>query len=282
MKFAVSNIAWPVDCRIEAYTMLRDYGVEGLEMAPGLFLAHAADPFRPSPSELRTATDPVRDAGLELVSMQSLLFGITDAALFEGAEARDRLASAMRRAIDLAGRLAIPTLVFGSPRQRQIPAGLDAEQADAIAIDLFRTLGDQAASCGTRIAIEPNPAAYGTNFLNRMEEADAFVRRVDHPATMLNFDIGALHMEGDFVRIEQIAADTVNRIGHVHISEPQLAPAPADAGQAAHALRALRDAGYEGWYSIEMKPGIPDPLDALRHSLDKLRLAAREATDGVA
>ena len=56
--------------------MLRDHGVTGLEIAPGLFLAHAADPFRPSPDELRTATDAVRDAGLELVSMQSLLFGV--------------------------------------------------------------------------------------------------------------------------------------------------------------------------------------------------------------
>lgn len=279
MKLAVSNIAWPVDRLAEAYAMLRDHGVTGLEIAPGLFLAHAADPFRPSPDELRTATDAVRDAGLELVSMQSLLFGVADAALFEGTEARETLTAAMHRAIDLAGRLAIPTLVFGSPRQRQIPATLDAEQADAIAIAMFRTLGDRAASCGTRIAMEPNPAAYGTNFLNRMEEADAFVRRVDHPAIVLNFDIGALHMEGDFARIDRIAADTIDRIGHVHISEPQLAPAPADAGQAAQALRALRDAGYQGWYSIEMKAAMPDPLDALRRSLATLGQAVREATD---
>ncbi|MDR6128206.1 sugar phosphate isomerase/epimerase [Sphingomonas sp. SORGH_AS802] len=279
MKFAVSNIAWPVDRLTEAYAILRDHGVTGLEIAPGLFFAHAADPFRPSSDEVGTAIDAVRDAGLELVSMQSLLFGVADAALFEGADARETLVAAMHRAIDLAGRLAIPTLVFGSPRQRQIPATLDEEQAAAIAIDLFRTLGDRAASCGTRIAMEPNPAAYGTNFLNRMEEADAFVRRVDHPAIVLNFDIGALHMEGDFARIERIAADTIDRIGHVHISEPQLAPAPADVSQAAHALRVLRDAGYQGWYSIEMKAAMPDSLDALRRSLDILEQAVQEATN---
>lgn len=282
MKFAVSNIAWPIERRTDAYALLREYGITGLEIAPGLLLAHALDPFRPSPAELRNATDAFEDAGLKLVSMQSLLFGVAGAALFEGKEARDTLANGMRRAIDLAQRLAIPVLVFGSPRQRQIPAKLDAAQADAIAIDMFRALGDHAASAGVKIAMEPNPAAYGTNFLNRTEEAEAFVRRADHPAIVLNFDIGALHMEGDFARIEAIAAHAADRIGHVHISEAQLAPAPIDAAQAARALRALRTAGYDGWYSIEMKAVMPDALAALRVSLDRLRQAAREAANAAA
>ena len=55
MKIAVSNIAWPAGLRDEAYAILRDGGVTGLEIAPGLFLAGAVDPFAPTPPSSRIA-----------------------------------------------------------------------------------------------------------------------------------------------------------------------------------------------------------------------------------
>lgn len=272
MKLAVSNIAWPAHERDAAYAILAHAGFTGLEIAPGLFLADAADPFAPTDAEVERALAPMQAAGLALVSMQSLLFGVSGAALFEGEEPRARLVAAMERAIGLAERLGIPNLVFGSPRQRAYPESMSAQQAQDQAADVFRSLGDRALAAGTRIAMEPNGRAYGTNFLNRIEEAEAFVRRVDHPAVVLNFDIGALHMEGDFDRVEAIAAQALDTIGHVHVSEPQLAPAPADPAQAARAIQALRKAGYTGWFSIEMA-ATSTPLDDLAASVARLQTA---------
>ncbi|VWX53013.1 sugar phosphate isomerase/epimerase [Novosphingobium sp. 9U] len=275
MKLAASNIAWPAGERDAAYAILAEAGFTGLEIAPGLFLAGAADPFVPSKAEADAALAPMREAGLTLVSMQSLLFGVTGAALFEGEEPRARLVAGMERAIALAERLQIPNLVFGSPRQRVYPESLSAQDAQAQAAEVFRRLGERALAAGTRIAMEPNGRAYGTNFLNRIEEAEAFVRRVDHPGVVLNFDIGALHMEGDFERIEAIAAHAVDTIGHVHVSEPHLAPAPADPAQAARAIQALQAAGYAGWYSIEMA-ATSTPLADLATSVNKLKQALAE------
>ncbi|MBB4858147.1 sugar phosphate isomerase/epimerase [Novosphingobium chloroacetimidivorans] len=272
MKLAVSNIAWPASERDGAYAILARAGFTGLEIAPGLFLAGAADPFAPTDAEVEHALAPMRDAGLTLVSMQSLLFGVSGATLFEGEEPRARLVAAMERAIGLAGRLGIPNLVFGSPRQRAYPDGMSEQDAHDQAAEVFHALGDRALAAGTRIAMEPNGRAYGTNFLNRVEDAEAFVRRVDHPAVVLNFDIGALHMEGDFDRIEAIAAQALDTIGHVHVSEPHLAPAPADPAQAARAIRALQDAGYAGWFSIEMA-ATSTPLDDLAASVARLQAA---------
>jgi len=272
VKLAVSNIAWPDAEREAAYAILRAGGFTGLEIAPGLFLAGAADPFDPTHAEADAALSAMAAAGLELVSMQSLLFGVTGAALFEGEGPRAVFVAAMERAIELARRLGVPNLVFGSPRQRAYPDSLSAAEAGEQAAGVFRLLGDRALAAGTRIAMEPNGRAYGTNFLNRVEEAEAFVRMVDHPGVVLNFDIGALHMEGDFDRIEAIAAAALPTIGHVHLSEPGLAPAPADPEQAARAIRALEAAGYDRWYSIEMA-ATATPLADLEAAVGRLRAA---------
>ncbi len=274
MKLAVSNIAWAPADRDAAYAILRGAGITGLEIAPGLFFDGAADVFVPTEVEAEAALGAMRRAGLELVSMQSLLFGVEGAALFEGEAGLDRLRAGMGRAITLAGRVGIPNLVFGSPRQRNMPDGLDREAAGSLAVDVFRRFGDAAAVAGTRISIEPNPAAYGTNFLNRIAEAEAFVRRVDHPAITLIVDVGALHMNGDFDTVEAVAERAVALVSHVHISEPNLDPAPARAGQAARVMTAMTGAGYGGWFSIEMKARPEPGLAALEASVARLVAAA--------
>jgi sugar phosphate isomerase/epimerase len=269
MKLAVSNIAWPVEQRDAAYALLQKGGIRGLEIAPAMFLNGAADPFVPTEEEAGPALDAMKAAGLKLVSMQSLLFGVQGAALFEDDAARDVLYNGMLRAIGLAGRLSIPNLVFGSPRQRVIPETMQREEARDIACSLFRSLGDVALKAGCRIAIEPNPAAYGTNFLNRVSEALDFVEVVDHPGISLNLDIGAMHMNGDFDLIDTIAPHA-GRVSHVHFSEDQLSPAPADPDQAARVMGVMTAAGYRGWYSIEMRTPPEKPLAVLERSIGTL------------
>jgi len=102
MKLSMSNIAWLPEERLEAYAILAEAGFTGLEIAPGLFCHAADDPFLPDTASARVARVEMADAGLSLVSMQSLLFGVTGAALFEGPEARAAFEAGMRRAIALA------------------------------------------------------------------------------------------------------------------------------------------------------------------------------------
>lgn len=275
MKLAMSNIAWSADERLEAYAILAEAGVTGLEIAPGIFFHAAADPFVPDDATARTALAEAADAGLSLVSMQSLLFGVTGAALFEGTEARTVFERGMNRAITLAGRFGIPNCVFGSPGQRRVPADLAMEDALDEAGEVFRRLGDAAAAAGTRITIEANPAAYGTNFLNTLDEAEAFVSRVDHPAIALILDLGAMHMNGSFASVPARLPRLAPRLNHVHVSEPDLAPAPADAAGLAPVLHGLRHAGYAKAVSIEMKRP-PQGLADVRGAVTRL-VAAHQA-----
>lgn len=275
MKLAISNIAWTPDERGDVYDAMAEVGVTGLEIAPGLFFSAAADPFFPSPDVARAALAEIEDRGIAIVSMQSLLFGVAGAGLFGRDEARENLVHGMERAISLAGRFGIPNLVFGSPGQRRVPDGLPMNVALDQAADVFRRLAVAAQSAGTKIAIEANPTAYGTNFLNTLDEAVDFVARVDHPAIVCILDLGAMHMNGDFATTPARIHTLLQRLNHVHVSEPNLAPAPHDAAALAPVLETLRKTAYDKSVSIEMKRP-PEGVIGVRAALERLAMASRK------
>lgn len=271
MRFCASNIAWTHEERLAAYDVLRSAGFTGLEIAPGIFFAGEQDVFLPSDHRVKLALAEVDQAGLRLVSMQALLFGVEGAALFGTPEERERFDAAMRRAIGLAGRLGIPSLVFGSPRQRVIPPQMSAAAAADIATHSFQSLADFAAASGTRLLIEPNPADYGTNFLNRQTEVEAFLDAVNHPAICGIIDTGAMAMNGEGFGDLSVR---LARISHVHCSAAQLAPAPASTEEAKTVLAGLLRLGYSGTVSIEMKRAA-NGVEELRRSVLHLASAAR-------
>ncbi|KLE32335.1 sugar phosphate isomerase/epimerase family protein [Aurantiacibacter luteus] len=253
MILSASNIAWAPEERLAAYDLMAEAGLQGLEIAPGLLFDAAEDPFLPDAATARVALDEIASRGLSLVSMQSLLFGVQGAALFGDAVARAAFTRGMTRAITLAGRFSIPNLVFGSPYQRRIPEGMSEREARAQAITIFHHIGDLAAAAGTVISIETIPVVYGANFLTTLEETEAFVAQVDHPAVTLILDLGAMHLNGDFDALPARVGALTPQLTHVHVSEPYLAPAPDDATDLTPVVSALRLAGYRRAVSIEMK-----------------------------
>jgi len=273
MRLAMSNIAWTPAERRDAYAAMAEHGVTGLEIAPGLLFHAADDPFRPGEALTRAAVAEIETNGLTIVSMQSLLFGVKGAGLFDGTDARRLFEQGMARAIELAGRLGIPNLVFGSPTQRRIPEGLAREQAWAQAVEVFTQLGDLAIAAGVRISIESNPVSYGTNFLTTLAQVRDFVTLVNHPAILLVLDLGAMHENRDFDTVQESIADIGGQLNHVHVSEPHLAPAPKQPSHVAPVLWALRKAAYDKAVSIEMKRP-PDGLVGIRAALRSLASAA--------
>ncbi|MEL7097303.1 MAG: sugar phosphate isomerase/epimerase [Pseudomonadota bacterium] len=269
MKYAVSNLAWSPEERLDAYRILEEAGITGLEIAPGLLFHAAQDPFVPEDAVAEAALAELADAGLILVSMQSLLFGVSGAGLFDGAEAREALVSGMERAIALAGRFDIPNLVFGSPKQRVVPDTMTTADALSEAVSVFRALGDVAAQAGTKIAIESNPALYGTNFLTTLEDAHAFVERVDHSAIVSILDLGAMHINGTYTTVPDRIPEIIKHLNHVHVSEPNLAPAPDCSEALVPVLQALQASNYEHAVSIEMarpSSGLAD----VKRAVDRL------------
>ena len=282
MRLAISNIAWRPQERTAVYGLMSEFGAKGLEIAPAQAFPDEADAFRPSAAAVDTLRGELDRAGLILVSMQSLLFGVSDAKLFGTPVERGRLEERLTRAVELAGRLGIANVVMGSPANRVVPDGLPAPEAERIAIEVFRRIGDVCLDVGTRLALEPNAASYGTNFLTTMEETIGFARRVAHPGIGVNFDIGNLHMNGDFADGGTLFAAAGTLASHVHVSEPALAPAPADAETFEHLARDILRTGYGGWFSIEMRATSDDNVGAVAAALARTAsaLAAAGSTRG--
>lgn len=267
MRVAVSNIAWSAGRRDEAADLLVDLGVRGVEIAPTKYWD---DPPSASRAEVTAVRDYWRDRGIEIVAMQSLLYGRDELRVFGSPDVRRRTLDYLLGMIELAGALGAGPLVFGSPRQRKA-GDLPGEEREEIAGRFFAELGRAASREGVCLCIEPNPPEYGTDFVTSVEAARALVDRVDSPGFGLHLDAGGMTLAGEDPR--GAVADARGVLRHVHVSEPYLAPVGAGGearnGRHRDFAAALRASGYDGWCSIEMRPAEDgDELGAVRGAVE--------------
>ena len=81
-------------------------------------------------------------------------------------------------------------------------------------------------------------------------------------------------MNGEFNAVAEALPDLSSSLNHVHVSEPELAPAPADPERLAPVLKGLTQHGYTKAVSIEMRR--PDNgVQGVRASIAALAEAAR-------
>jgi len=132
---------------------------------------------------------------------------------------RERMLNYLGHVCRVAQGLGVRFLVFGSPRNRD-REGLDDRETLDIAREFFRSLGDIAAARDTLICLEPNPPAYGSNFMTDAATTADVVRIVDHPAIRMQLDIGALTMNGEDAT--DVLASGADLVAHIHASEPEL------------------------------------------------------------
>jgi D-psicose/D-tagatose/L-ribulose 3-epimerase len=249
MRLAVSNIAWPAGADDDAARLLVAHGVAGVEVAP----ARVCERPWEAPAGLVAAYRGFwEDRGLPIVALQALLFGRPDLVLFGDAATRRRLSAHLAAIIDLAADLGATRLVFGSPKNRaRGPLGRAA--ADTIAVPFFRALGRHARDRGVWLCIEPNPAAYGCDFLVDSREAIRFVERVDQDGLGVHLDAGGMMLSGESPAA--IVAEAGPRWRHFHASEPHLAAVGDGGVDHAAIAEALRAVGYAGHVSLEMIQG---------------------------
>jgi sugar phosphate isomerase/epimerase len=246
VRLAVSSIAWDAEDEPEILALFGREDVSGVELAPTKW---RANPLEATRAEVLGLRNRWRDAGLTIVSLQSLLAGHPDLQLFGDATSRGALHDLLVRTMDFAWQVGAGALVFGSPRNR-LRGALSVEEATTIAADFFRTLAPAAAERGCVVCLEANPAVYGGDFLLATAEATGLARRIAHPAIGVNVDLGTMILNGEDPHAEIVAAGAL--IGHVHVSEPQLAeigesPLHRVAGDA------LASIAYPYWVSIEMR-----------------------------
>jgi len=257
MKLAVSNIAWPSGADEDAFAVLDQHGVAGLEVAPTKLWPKPAEV---PPGEVRRYREGVERHGLRVVAAQALLFGRPDLTVFGDAGTREATLEYLGAIVRLCAALGAEALVFGSPKNRRV-GGLAPETAWRIAEEFFGRLAEVADRHGTVVVMEANPPEYEADFVTRAAEAAELVRRVNRPGLRLHLDTACMSLAGDDVA--GVLEAHAPLLHHFHVSEPRLAPVSDATVDHPRFAEALRRSGYDRWVSIEMRAPEPFSADAL-------------------
>lgn len=263
MRLSISNLAWDPVHDDGIARLLKDVAVDAIEIAPSKYFTTSRDP---EPDRIGAVRRGWRERGIDIVAMQSLLFGTTGLNMFAGPAVQDEMLRHLARIAGIGAGLGATRLVFGSPKNRD-RGSLDTPTAMARAVDFFRRLGDIASRSGCVVCLEPNPAMYGCNFMTGTDEAAHVVQATAHPSIRLQLDLGAVTANGEDA--ELLLQRHHALVGHVHISEPGLKPLGTSQADHAH-LGALvrRFLAPDMSVSIEMlTPATDDPIDTVRNAL---------------
>ena len=243
MKYAISNIAWSAEDDGKMYAFLKEQGIQGLEIAPTRLFTNPYDNLEMAHEYAWMLKNRY---GLTVCSMQSIWYGVQQS-IFGSDEDRAFLIDYTKKAILFAESMGIKNLVFGCPRNRNMPRG-DEKQLWDIAKKFFKELGDFAFEHNTVLAIEPNPVIYNTNFLNYTKDACEFVKQVDSPGLKVNIDMGTMIYNKENPHLVKTYKNVVN---HIHISAPGLAYIQ-QYPEYKTLKKVLSKIEYDGYLSVEM------------------------------
>ncbi len=241
MKLSISNIAWSKEQDETIYSLMKQNGFTGLEIAPTRWFPDK--PYERMEDARELLYQLKKEYSFQISSMQSIWYGKKEN-IWSSTEERQELEKYTKKAIDFAAALECGNLVFGCPKNRNRVEGTDETEI----IQFFRRLGDYASTKHTVISLEANPSIYHTNYLNRTEEALVLARSVGSAGIGINLDVGSMIVNEENVNSLGKIWPYIN---HVHISEPFLKPIQRRFLHAELA-KALQYNGYQGYVSIEM------------------------------
>lgn len=146
-----------------------------------------------------------------------------------------------------------PTLINVLPGR--LAAGVSREQALATLTANLRKTAEAFALLGIGVVCEAVNNTDMPGFLiSTAEQLDELLRTVDHANCSAQFDLYHMAMQGEDINagIQRLSG----RIGHVQFADCPGRGAPGSASlDFDSAFSALAQAGYQGWYGAEYKPG---------------------------
>ncbi|MDB5160578.1 MAG: sugar or sugar nucleotide oxidoreductase [Candidatus Saccharibacteria bacterium] len=250
MKLAVSNIAWTKEEEPQIAGLLQSLGVKYIEIAP---TKTWDEPTEATDSEIEQYKAWWGNYGIEIVAFQSMLFSHPDYTLFESDSERQKTQDYLESFTELAGKVGAKRMVFGSPRNRQ-RNDMPNDEAINIAEDFFTGIANVAAVNDVVFCVEPNAPQYNCDFITNAAQGIELVKRVNSPGFGLHLDIACMTLAEDDITAS--INDGKEYLKHFHISTPMLGPvSEGDGVQHSVAAAALKDVGYDGYVSIEMRPG---------------------------
>jgi len=149
VRISISNIAWEPNEDERVASLLRRYGIDAIDIAPGKYFPNLS---ATTDQDIVRVRNWWRERGIEITGMQALLFGTSGLNIFGSEESRIATLARLKEVCRVGAGLGATRLVFGSPKNRD-RSGLTDEETIQIAVEFFRSLGDIAASFGVIICL---------------------------------------------------------------------------------------------------------------------------------
>ena len=230
-------------------------GYDGLEIAP---MTLAEDPTRLSGTQIAELRSAASAAGIAITGLHYLLrapagLSITSA----DAGVRERTIKVMRALCGLCAALGGKLLVHGSPDQRVLDAGDEADGRKR-GTECFAAVADAARDASVTYCVEPL-ARNQTGFVNTVAEAAAIVETIASPALRTMIDCSAAG-QSEAEPVDALVARWLptGLIAHMHFNDPNRR-GPGEGHLAfGPILKALRSGGYKGNAAIEPFVYLPN------------------------
>jgi sugar phosphate isomerase/epimerase len=266
MKFAIcqelfENWDWERQCKFIAET-----GYTGIELAPFTLASRISDV---SPERRRELRSQAEDHGLTICGLHWLLaktegFHLTTNDVSVRQATTQYLIELGQACADLGGSV----MVFGSPVQRSLQAGISRAQAYENAAEVFRGALPAFADRGVKIVMEPLTARE-TDFVNTCAEAVELIDLVGHPNIVLHQDVKAMLSES--TPIPELIAKYASITGHFHVNDDNLLGPGMGRTDYQPIVKALLETGYSGWVSVEVFDYKPGAEYIAKTSIDYMR-----------
>jgi sugar phosphate isomerase/epimerase len=253
--------------------VVKNLGYDGLEIAPFTLAPQITDLGAARRRELKAM---VEDAGLETIGLHWLLartegFYLTTPDAAVRRQTGDYLVALAEAARDLGGSL----LVLGSPKQRNLMPGVTYDQGVGYAIEVFERVMPAIAGAGIDLCLEPL-APNDTDFINTCAQAMDVIGKVAHPYFKLHMDVKAQSSEAG-TTVAELIGRYAHFAGHFHAQDINLRGPGMGAVDFGPIMRALVEARYERWVSVEVFDFSPGAEETARESIQCLRASLESA-----
>ena len=258
----VRDLDFPAQCRFA-----RETGYDGLEIAP---FTLAEDPTRLTSAQVRAFRSAAEGEGVAIAGLHWLLAAPAGLSITATDEETSRLTrEAGRRLIGLCAELGGSYLVHGSPQQRTLPPGHEAD-GRARGIAYFAAMAEEARAAGLAYVIEPL-SRLDTAFVNTVDEALAIIREIGSPALKTMVDCYATAANGEDVPGLLDRHLPSSEIVHVHFNDDDKRGPGEGSIDFAAVLAALRRHGCAGAAAVEPFVYLPDGPACAARAIGYLR-----------
>ena len=169
----------------------------------------------------------------------------------------------VKRWIDYAAIMSAPHIrVFAGP----VSKDLSEEEAVANCLAAYQECLDYAGKKGVFLGLENHGG-----IVAEPENLIKMVKAANSPWAGINFDSGNFHTEDPYADLEKIAPYSVNVQLKMEISRKGVAKGEGEPSDVDRVIKILKDANYQGWFTLEYEVKNVDPLVEVPKVIEMLR-----------